>query len=110
MNRLFLRAWLPIVALAWLTATAAAAESASSRQHSVVPVAHHAGERLRQNQVTDQQIIEEVVVTGVRPGPPLWKVTHNNHVLWLFGTLSPIPKRMQGDSAAGGCIISAAGR
>ena len=108
MSSLFVRAWLPMVALAWLPATATAAESASLRQHSVVPVAQRAGERLLQNQVTDQQIIEEVVVTGVRPGPPLWKVTHNNHVLWLFGTLSPIPKRMEWDSAAVEYIISEA--
>ena len=50
--------------------------------------------------------IEEVVVTGVRPGPPLWKVTHNDHVLWVFATLTPIPQHIEWDSEAVEFIIS----
>jgi uncharacterized protein YbaP (TraB family) len=41
-----------------------------------------------------------VVVSGVQPGPGLWKVTSpEGHVLWLLGTLSPLPKHMQWQSA-----------
>lgn len=35
---------------------------------------------------------EEFTVTGRYPGPPLWKVSQGTHELWIFGTLSVIPK------------------
>ena len=35
-----------------------------------------------------------VVVTGEQPGPGLWKVSSGDHVLWILGTLSPLPKDM----------------
>lgn len=38
--------------------------------------------------------VQEVEVTGERPGPSLWKVSKNGHVVWLLGTLDPLPKRM----------------
>lgn len=36
--------------------------------------------------------LAEVVVTGEQPGPALWKVTKDGHVLWVMATLSPLPK------------------
>jgi uncharacterized protein YbaP (TraB family) len=39
-----------------------------------------------------------VVVTGEQPGPGLWKVTSGDHVLWILGTLSPLPKDMHWQS------------
>lgn len=36
-----------------------------------------------------------VVVSGVQPGPGLWKVSKGVHVLWVLGTLSPLPRGMQ---------------
>ena len=38
---------------------------------------------------------EKVLVVGQRPGPGLWKVSKGDHVLWIFGTYSPLPKNMQ---------------
>ena len=38
--------------------------------------------------------VDEIVVSGEQPGPGLWKVTKGDHVLWILGTLSPLPKRM----------------
>ena len=38
--------------------------------------------------------IDEVVVSGEQPGPGLWKVSKGSHVLWILGTLSPLPKKM----------------
>jgi uncharacterized protein YbaP (TraB family) len=38
--------------------------------------------------------LETVVVTGEQPGPGLWKVTSGDHVMWILGTLSPLPKGM----------------
>jgi uncharacterized protein YbaP (TraB family) len=35
-----------------------------------------------------------IEVTGERPGPRMWKVSKGDHVLWIMGTLEPLPKRM----------------
>jgi TraB/PrgY/gumN family len=38
---------------------------------------------------------EEIVVTGRLPGPALWKVSNGeDHALWIFAYLSPIPRDM----------------
>lgn len=39
-----------------------------------------------------------VVVSGVMPGPGLWKVSRGDHVMWVLGTLSPLPQSMQWQS------------
>jgi hypothetical protein len=36
--------------------------------------------------------VEEVVVTGEQPGPQLWKATKDDHVLWIYGTVTPKPR------------------
>ena len=33
-----------------------------------------------------------MLVTGEQPGPGLWKVTKDDHVLWILGTQQPLPK------------------
>lgn len=40
------------------------------------------------------EAMEEVEVTGERPGPNLWRVSNGDHVVWLMGTLDPLPKGM----------------
>ena len=50
--------------------------------------------------------IEEIIVIGKRPGPPLWKVTNGDNVLWIFGTLHPLPKSLDWDSESVEWIIS----
>lgn len=45
------------------------------------------------------QELESIVVTGRQPGPGLWKVRKGDHVLWILGVQSPLPKRMEWDSA-----------
>jgi len=49
----------------------------------------------------DDKVIDlgTVVVTGAQPGPGLWKVRKGDHTLWILGTLSPLPKRIQWESA-----------
>ncbi len=42
----------------------------------------------------DEPPVQEVEVTGERPGPSLWRVSKGDHVAWLLGTLDPLPKRM----------------
>lgn len=36
--------------------------------------------------------MDVVVVSGVQPGPGLWKFHKGDRVLWILGTLSPLPK------------------
>lgn len=38
--------------------------------------------------------LNKIVVSGKVPGPDLWKVTHGGNTLWILGTLSPLPKRI----------------
>lgn len=39
-----------------------------------------------------------VAVSGVLPGPALWKVSKDGHVMWVLGITSPLPKGMQWES------------
>ncbi len=43
---------------------------------------------------------QPIVVTGVRPGPGLWRVSRGDHVLWVLGTLSPLPRGIEWDTNA----------
>lgn len=64
------------------------AVSAASAQESPAP----------ENTVQDVagQVVEgKVLVVGQRPGPGLWKVSKNDHVLWIFGTYGPLPEKME---------------
>jgi hypothetical protein len=38
--------------------------------------------------------LEAVTVSGVQPGPGLWKVTKGEHTLLILGSLAPIPQNM----------------
>ncbi len=40
------------------------------------------------------QELEPVVVTGERPGPALWKVTHKRNTLWILPMFGPLPARL----------------
>lgn len=40
---------------------------------------------------TSVPTLEAVTVSGVQPGPGLWRATRGDHVLLILGTLSPIP-------------------
>lgn len=39
-------------------------------------------------------MLEQVLVSGEQPGPGMWKVSKADHVLWIIGTQSPMPKKM----------------
>lgn len=43
--------------------------------------------------------LDTIVVSGEQPGPGLWKISKNGHVMWLLGTLSPLPSDMIWKSA-----------
>lgn len=42
--------------------------------------------------------LEKIVVLGTVPGPELWKVSDGENVLWILGTLSPLPKKLDWNS------------
>lgn len=41
---------------------------------------------------------ERIVIEGKRPGPGVWKVSKDGHVMYVFGLYSPLPKKMEWDS------------
>lgn len=43
---------------------------------------------------------QTVLVSGSRPGPGLWKVSKGENVMWVFGTYSPLPAKMEWRSRA----------
>ena len=50
--------------------------------------------------------MEEVVVTGEHEGPRLWKVRKGDHILWILGTVTPLPKKMIWQSDAVEAIVA----
>lgn len=60
----------------------------------VAQFAHCAGSSEAPAPSGDDQVMDEVVITGEWPGPQLWKVSSGDHVVWILGTLTPLPKRM----------------
>lgn len=44
-------------------------------------------------------MLEPLVVTGVQPGPGLWKVRRDGHTMYVLGTVRPLPRRMEWESA-----------
>ena len=38
--------------------------------------------------------LDTVLVTGEQPGPGLWKVSKDDHVLWILGAQYPLPKNI----------------
>jgi len=55
------------------------------------------------------QVLETVVVSGIQPGPGLWQVSKDGRVMWVLGTLAPLPKRMEWNSAEVEAKVAAAG-
>lgn len=51
-----------------------------------------------------------VVVTGVQPGPGMWKVSRGGHELWVLGVVSPLPDSMTWQSAEVEAVIGRAGQ
>lgn len=39
--------------------------------------------------------LQTVTVRGEQPGPELWEVRRGDHMLWIVGTLSPLPKHAE---------------
>ena len=67
--------------------SAAAAQSSAATQTLPAP----ATPSMATPVVVDMDV---VVVSGMQPGPGMWRVSKGDHVLWVMGTLSPAPKKM----------------
>ena len=50
-----------------------------------------------------------VLVSGVQPGPKLWKATRDGHTMWILGTLTPAPKRIDWQSREVEKVLDGAG-
>ena len=50
------------------------------------------------DEIDGLKVLDAVVVSGVQPGPGLWKVSKDGRVMWVLATLSPLPKRMEWNS------------
>jgi hypothetical protein len=46
---------------------------------------------------SEQVPAAQVLVSGKRPGPGLWKVSKDGHVMWVFGMYAPLPPKMEWD-------------
>ncbi len=40
------------------------------------------------------ETLKTVLVSGEQPGPGMWKVSKGDHVLWIVGIQTPVPKNM----------------
>lgn len=78
-----------LLALAGVAAGAAPGPAPGAAPGADVPVENSASAA-----PASDSAIERVEVTGERPGPRLWRVSKGEHVVWLLGTLDPLPKRM----------------
>src|ERR1700738_732072 len=49
---------------------------------------------------TDEPPTAQVVIEGKHEGPRMWHIAKGDHVLWVLGTISPLPRKMtwQADS------------
>ena len=82
-----MRLWRTMGPLLWVVCAPVFAQSAAvSSSLSAPPLAAPVAD------------LPAVVVSGVQPGPGLWKVSKGEHVMWVLGTLSPLPQGMQWQS------------
>src|SRR4051812_19708186 len=50
-------------------------------------------------QAGEQAPAAQVLVSGKRPGPGLWKVSKDGHVMWVVGMYAPLPPKMEWDDS-----------
>lgn len=62
---------------------------------------------------TDRDAIRDldaVLVTGMQPGPGMWKVSRGDHEMWVLGVVSPLPDSMTWQSTEVEAVIARAGQ
>jgi uncharacterized protein YbaP (TraB family) len=78
------RLLLPLVLLSAASFAAAAPATPSPAEEEPLP-----------EEIDGLRLMDVVVVSGVQPGPGLWKVSREGRVMWVMGTVWPLPKRME---------------
>lgn len=78
--------------LSFLTLPALAQTAAPSAEPGAAPAAEAA---VAESVAVPEAAPATVVVEGRRPGPGVWKVSKDGHVMWVFGTYSPLPQKME---------------
>src|SRR5260370_37063159 len=43
---------------------------------------------------SDEPPTEEVVIEGKHEGPRMWRIAKGDHVMWVLGTISPLPRKV----------------
>jgi len=63
----------------------------------VIPALLITGMAVAGDEVTDADPdgMEVVLVTGVQPGPGLWRVSAGDHVMWILGEIAPQPDKVK---------------
>lgn len=96
--RIALSLSLALLLPAAVTATAQTAAPSASRaaangdkSAAVVAAAVPAAAAAQGGPITDVGV---VLVSGQYTGPGLWKVSKGDHALWILGTVSPVPRKM----------------
>ena len=79
-------------ALSFAFVPCAPAQSLSAQAPSQSPAQSQARVQQESLPIRDEA---PLVVSGTQPGPGLWKVEKDGHVMWVLGTQAPLPKRMQ---------------
>ena len=93
--------WLPWLALL-LCPVGALAQTAAPEEATQAASATGAGPSIVDH--------ETVVVSGALPGPGLWKVRRNGHTLYVLATVSPLPRRMEWESAGVESVVARSGQ
>lgn len=62
---------------------------------AAVSSAAHAGDVTTEDPSIEDATIEEVTIFGEQAGPGLWKVRNGDNTLYILGTTSPLPKKME---------------
>ncbi|MDR6992990.1 TraB/GumN family protein [Luteimonas sp. 3794] len=84
------RIWLMDKRLGVTALTLALASLCALAQAQDAPIAVPAA--AIQAETSDVRDMDTVVVTGVQPGPGLWRVRRGENTLYILGTQSPLPK------------------
>jgi len=102
------------LALAWLIGASLATQSSAaavlqSKAPATPTTSASAPTPPTQVPPASDEPMQEVVITGEHEGPRLWKVhkagAPGDHVLWILGTVTPLPKKMIWQSDAVEAVI-----
>jgi len=63
----------------------------------LLPTTAHAERKNTDRSLTKP--IEEIIISGRRPGPPLWQIENGENTLWVFAVVSTMPKSFEWDQA-----------